>query len=50
MEYVELRLCREYHCLPSQLRQERASDVIFMLHAMSVEHRVREARKKNHGQ
>jgi len=43
-EYVELRLCRELHCTPSALRQERAADILNILTMLDVEARVRKLR------
>ena len=45
-EYTELQLCREFHCLPSQLRAERFSDIYRFLIMMSAEEQVRQTRQK----
>ena len=44
IEYVELQLCREFHCLPSQLREEPADNVLAVLAMMSAESQVRKAK------
>ena len=43
-EYIELQLCREFHCLPSQLRQENIVDVYKILDMLDVEARVKNKR------
>lgn len=40
-EYVEMRLCREFHVLPSQLRAEPADNVLALLAMMAGEAAVR---------
>lgn len=45
-QYVELRLCREFHCLPSALRAERYADVMNILTMMGVEAMVDKQRRK----
>lgn len=49
IEYIELTLCREYHCLPSALRRERAIDLLRTLDMLNVEAKVRKARGPKHG-
>jgi hypothetical protein len=44
LEYIELVLCREFGCRPSELRQERAVDLFRVLDMMNVEAKVREKR------
>lgn len=44
LEYVELQLCREFHVMPSQLRQERLDDLDRWLVMMDVEAKVRKQR------
>jgi len=45
-EYVELYLCRDvYHCTPSQLRKELASDIYAHLAMIDMENKV--AERKN---
>jgi hypothetical protein len=44
IEYIELQLCREFHCLPSQLQAEPADNVLAVLAMMSAEAHVRKAR------
>jgi hypothetical protein len=46
-EYIELQLCREFRCLPSQLRREHIHDVTNILTMMSAEEKTR--RVRNHG-
>jgi len=45
-EYIELQLCREFNCLPSQLRNESFEDVLNILQMMSAEAQVREKTNK----
>lgn len=45
-EYVELQLCREFNCLPSQLRDESYEDVLNILQMMSGEAIVRDKNNK----
>ena len=42
-EYIELALCREFHCLPSQLRRERATDMLNTLTMLRAESKARKA-------
>jgi hypothetical protein len=36
--YMELLLCRDvYHCLPSELKRERARDILLHLACMEIE-------------
>lgn len=50
VEYIRLILCRDvYHCTPSQLRQERLSDVLTDLTILAEETRVQEARSRRAG-
>lgn len=44
IEYIEMQLCREFGCLPSQLRAEPADNVLGILAMMSAEARVRRLR------
>jgi hypothetical protein len=46
LEYIELQLCREFHCLPSQLRAEADEDILRILEMKSVEARVQQRKKK----
>lgn len=48
-EYVDLILCRELHCLPSQLAREPAKDILAILTMMGVEGQVRRLRNKMRG-
>ena len=41
MEYIELLLCREFHCLPSALRKEQAGDMLRTLTMLQQESRAR---------
>jgi hypothetical protein len=47
IEYIELQLCREFHCLPSQLQEEPADNVLAVLAMMSAESQVRKAKHGN---
>ncbi len=47
MEYIELQLCREFHCLPSQLRKEKDEDILRILAMMGVEAKVAKQRAKS---
>ena len=45
VEYIEFILCRDvYHCTPSQLRQERTTDLLMHIHILSVESEVKRLR------
>lgn len=44
LEYIELQLCREFGCLPSQLRAEPVDNVLGVLAMMSAEARVKRLR------
>ncbi len=44
-EYVGLVLCERFGWTPSELRQERASDILEILTMMDVEARVRRQRR-----
>lgn len=44
IEYVEMQLCREFHCLPSTLRAEPVDNVETLLVLMSAEAKVRKAK------
>lgn len=49
-EYLNLILCRDvYHCRPSELRQERLTDVLPHLTCLHVENRVHSARSGSKG-
>ena len=39
-EYVTFVLCRQLHCLPSQLKAENYRDVAMMLRIMAVENDI----------
>jgi hypothetical protein len=45
-EYVELQLCREFHCLPSQLRAERLTDIENVLAMMAAEAKIRKQNRR----
>lgn len=47
--YVERVLCKEFACLPSALRQERAADVLQLLTCMDVEAQVLKSRTRRAG-
>jgi len=50
VEYVELVLCRDvFHCLPSELRRERAADILNAVEILKAEAKVREHEEKKHG-
>jgi len=36
-EWIELQLCREFHCLPSQLSQESDEKMRLFLNMMNIE-------------
>lgn len=44
-----MRFYREFGWTPEELRRQRASDVMFILHAWGVEAKVREARRGTGG-
>lgn len=46
--YVELNLCRELGCLPSELRKERLTDILQILTCLEAEAKV--AKKKSESQ
>lgn len=46
MAYTELQLCRELHCLPSELRAERYQDVVAIVTLLNTEAQVREWRQQ----
>jgi len=41
-EFLTLELCRELHCLPSQLRQESWQTMELFLDMMNIEHQFSE--------
>ena len=41
-EYIELQLCREFNCLPSQLRNESYDDIANILEMKAAEAKVRQ--------
>lgn len=45
-EYLELALCREFGCLPSQLRNEKLSDVLGIMSMMGAEAKVKKAHSR----
>lgn len=46
LAYTELQLCRELHCLPSQLRAECYLDVTAIVAMLNTETQVRKLRDK----
>jgi len=47
VEYLELILCRDvFHCRPSELKKERAVDILKALLCLQVEAEVLEAKKE----
>lgn len=45
-EYVELSLCREFGCLPSELRREPVENVLEIMAMISAENKVKAAHSK----
>ena len=45
-EYVEMQLCRELHCLPSQLEKEEGSKMELFLEMMNLERQFQEREER----